>query len=209
MVDNLVRDGVLADLARRAAFLSVDRADFVPEAYRGQAYLNEPLPIGWGQTISQPWTVAFMLNLLEPQPGERILDIGSGSGWQAALLAYLVSSGDSHHRGKVYALEIIPELARGSLRALAKYRFIHDGILEVHCLDAKRGYPAAAPFDKIIAAAALSRAIPPAWVEQLKIGGRLVAPVGGEMIRLTKTGESTATDEHFPRFAFVPFREEN
>ena len=220
MVENLVRDGVLENLAFRAALLSIDRADFVPETLRARAYLNEALPLGYGSTISQPWTIAFMLNLLEPESGERILDIGSGSGYQTALLAYLVNQGDGHHKGRVFGLELVPELAKQSLRNLAKYQFVHHGVIEIHCLNAERGYLAGAPFDKIIAAACLpagrradQESVPVAWKEQLKLGGRIVVPVGKEIVRLTKIQPPDSptpifTEERFPGFSFVPFRAE-
>src|SRR3989344_1328532 len=91
LIDPLVLSGVLKSRGIIEAFQRVDRADFVPDEFRDSAYVDEPLPIGYGQTISQPWTVAFMLELLAPEGGESILDIGSGSGWQTALLAYIVS----------------------------------------------------------------------------------------------------------------------
>ena len=104
------------------AFEKVDRKDFVPEELKDKAYLNTPLPIGYGQTISQPLTVAFMLELLQPQAGDKVLEIGSGSGWQTALLAHMVSGGNG--RGKVIAVELIPELMAFGRKNVAKYGFI-------------------------------------------------------------------------------------
>ncbi len=213
LVENMIKAGALKNLTLRGAFLSVDRADFVPELVRQRVYLNEALPIGYGQTISQPTTIAFMLELLDPQPGERVLDVGSGSGYQTALLAYLVNYQDAHHRGKVFGLEIVPELAKQSLRNLAKYEFVRRGVVEIHCLNAERGYPAAAPFDKIVSAARLGRAVPAAWKEQLKLGGRIVTPIGEELVVLTKTKPPDSddfifTEQNFPGFVFVPFQEE-
>lgn len=207
MLESLIRDGVLDDLKLRGAFLTIDRLDFVPEDSRAQAYLNEALPLGYGATLSQPWTIAFMLNLLEPQTGDHVLDVGSGSGYQTALLAYLVNYEDQRRKGKVIGLELVPDLARQSLRNLAKYNFIRHRVVEIHSLNAVHGYPAAAPFDKIISAAAVKN-IPQAWKDQLKEGGRIVAPIGNEIVRLTKTGPNQFTEERFPGFAFVPFQEE-
>lgn len=209
LVENMVRAGALNDLILRGAFLSIDRGDFVPEAVQGQAYLNEALPIGYGQTISQPTTIAFMLGLLDPQPGEHVLDVGSGSGYQAALLAYLVNYQDTRHRGKVFGLEIVPELAKQSLRNLAKYQFVHRGIVEIHCFNAERGYPAAAPFDKIISAARLSkRTLPVSWREQLRVGGRILVPINNDLVLFVKTSPTFFTEQHFPDFTFVPFLDE-
>lgn len=183
------------------AFEKVDRKDFVPEELKDKAYLNTPLPIGYGQTISQPLTVAFMLELLQPQAGDKILEIGSGSGWQTALLANIVSGGNG--RGKIIAVELIPELMAFGRKNAAKYGFIKRGIVEFHSFNATRGMPEQAPFDKIISAASGGE-IPPAWKEQLAIGGRLVAPVKGSIILLTKKSETEFKAEEYPGFAFVP-----
>ena len=90
LINSLISDGYLKTPLLIEAFKNIDRQDFVPEEYKNSAYINEPLPIGFEQTISQPLTVAFLMELLEPKPGEKILDIGAGSGWSAALLAYVV-----------------------------------------------------------------------------------------------------------------------
>ncbi len=181
------------------AFENIDRADFVPQARRSEAYINEPLPIGWGQTISQPYTVAFMLELLQPQKGQKILDIGSGSGWQTALLAQIVGE-----NGRVAGLEVIPELHKQSIKNISKYNFLKKGIVEMHCLNAAGGFPKYAPYDRIIAAAAAAE-IPQAWKDQLKIGGRLVAPVGSDVVLLIKKSITEFGVVHHPGFAFVPF----
>ena len=116
LVRELKRQGVLRSPLVEQAFRAIDRKDFVRPEHRAEAYGNYPLPIGEGQTISQPYTVAFMLDLLDPRPGERILDVGAGSGWQAALLAHMVSPMDESQRmgsrGRVYAMERSPELCR-------------------------------------------------------------------------------------------------
>lgn len=201
LIRELKRQGVLKSLRVEAAFRAIDRAGFVLPAYQAEAYANYPLPIGQGQTISQPYTVAFMLDLLNPQPGENILDIGAGSGWQTALLAHIASQGRG---GKVVAIERIPELCRLARANLARYRFLERGTARLVCGDATAGLPEAAPFDKIIAAAAAGGEIPPAWREQLKPGGRIVAPVGGSVWRFTKKLDGEWRDEEFPGFAFVP-----
>lgn len=212
--DRLERDGVLRTPIIIEAFGAILREDFVPESMRDSAQtVDAPLPIGSGQTISQPWTVAFMLELLEPQAGQRILDIGAGSGWQAALLAHIVSqeSGNSKletlnpKRGKVYAIERVEELCVFGKVNVAKYNFIKKGIVEWVCVDAIDGLPAYAPFDRIVAAAGLSSEIPYSWREQCVVGGCIVAPIGASIWRFRKLGSHEWQEEEFPGFAFVPF----
>ncbi|MBI2097360.1 MAG: protein-L-isoaspartate O-methyltransferase [Candidatus Vogelbacteria bacterium] len=199
LVTDLIASGVLKTSEIIAAFEAIDRADFVPAELVSQAYLNEPLPIGFGQTISQPWTVAFMLEKLQAKIGQKILDIGSGSGWQTALLAHLVGQ-----TGLVIGLELIPELCQMSRQNIARYNFLRRGIAELHCLNAVKGFPAAAPFDRIISAAAAPE-ISAVWLEQLKVGGRLVAPVDSTIVLVRKVTPDKFDREVFPGFAFVPF----
>ena len=219
LIKELMEEGILKTPPIIEAFEKVDRKDFVPEELKDKAYLNTPLPIGYGQTISQPLTVAFMLELLQPQAGDKILEVGSGSGWQTALLACIVSSnqpatlrifkrGRSVGRsvtddGKIIAVELIPELMDFGRKNVAKYGFIKKGIVEFHSFNATKGMPENAPFDRIISAAAGGE-IPPAWKEQLAIGGRLVAPVKGSIMLLTKKSETEFKTEEYPGFAFVP-----
>jgi protein-L-isoaspartate(D-aspartate) O-methyltransferase len=150
----------------RAALLAVPRERFVPPLERGLAYRNHPLPIGEGQTISQPYIVAIMTQLLAVGPGDRVFELGTGSGYQAAVLAALGV--------EVYSVEIVPELARRAGATLAElgYAGVH-----VRAGDGWAGWPEAAPFDGIIVTAAAPR-LPDPLVAQLKPGGRLVIPVG-------------------------------
>ncbi|HMQ71244.1 MAG TPA: protein-L-isoaspartate(D-aspartate) O-methyltransferase [Rubrivivax sp.] len=152
--------------AVEAALAAVPRHRFVPEAWRLHAYENRPLPIGHGQTISQPFIVALMTELLALKPGARVLEIGTGCGWQAAVLAAMGA--------QVTSLEIVPALAKQAAATLAEL-----GIrgVEVHEADGHAGWPAGAPYDGIIATAAAPE-LPAAWTEQLAPGGRLVAPLG-------------------------------
>ena len=147
---------------------SVPREEFVLPEYRHLAYDNTPLPIEAGQTISQPLIVALMTELLDPQPEDVILEVGTGSGYQAAVLSGLVK--------QVYGIEIVEELATGAAEVLA--RLGYDNV-EVTAGDGYKGWPEHAPFDGIIVTAAPDE-IPPPLLEQLKPGGRLVIPVGAE-----------------------------
>ncbi|MBI2039083.1 MAG: protein-L-isoaspartate O-methyltransferase [Candidatus Niyogibacteria bacterium] len=201
LADHLERIGVLKMPALKKAFEAVDRADFVPESQKENAYADEPLPIGEGQTISQPYTVAFMLEQLQPLEGERILDIGAGSGWQAALLAHIVGG-----KGRVVAIERIRTLCDFGRRNVSKYNFIQKGIVDWRCGDASLGAPDEEPFDGIIAAAALENdRIPAVWLDGLRIGGRLLFPISGSLWKWTKRAGELFDKEEFPGFAFVPF----
>lgn len=199
LIKQLVTDGVLKSPRLIDAFQRINRADFVPKELKGQAYVNAPLSLGFGQTISQPLTVAFMLELLQPAPGDNILDIGSGSGWQTALLAHLVGPS-----GTITALEIVPELYEQSIKNISRYNFIKNGIVRMLCANAAAGLAAAAPFDKIIAAAELNE-IPKPWLDQLKTNGRLVAPVSHSLILIIKKEDGRLDRQEFPGFVFVPF----
>ena len=160
----------LAELDERvmAAMAAVPREQFVLPAYRHLAYQNTPLPIAAGQTISQPLIVALMTHLLDPQPGDVVLEVGTGSGYQAAVLAELVS--------QVYSVEIVEELATEAAGVLA--RLGYDNVT-VRAGDGYAGWPEHAPFDGIIVTAAAEE-IPPPLLQQLKPGGKLVIPVGEE-----------------------------
>ena len=180
-----------------AALAAVPRHEFVPEAERVSAYLDVPLPIGHGQTISQPYVVALMTDLLEIEAGDRVLEIGAGSGYQAAVLAQLAR--------EVHTVEIVPALARACRARLARLGcanvFVHEG-------DGSAGLAAEAPFDAILVAAA-ARRVPPALVAQLRPGGRLAIPVGEadgpqELVLLAKDGRGTVTARPVLPVRFVP-----
>jgi len=199
LVKNLIKSGVLKTPRIIQAFRVIDRKDFVTDEYKNMAYEDTALPIGFGQTISQPYTVAFMLELLEPQPGDKVMDVGSGSGWQTALLAHSVGS-----RGKIFAIELVPELKAFGDRNLAQYDFIKKGIVTNLQMNAENGIPQEAPFDRIIAGAA-TREVPHAWKEQLKTGGKIVMPIKNSIWCFTKKPDGSFEEEKFPDFAFVPF----
>jgi len=170
----------------------------LPEDIKNLADVNEALPIGQGQTISQPLVVAFMIEQLEPRPGEKILDIGSGSGWMTALLAYIVGT-----EGKIISIELIPELKEFGEQNVAKYNFIEKGIVKVICEDGSKGYIKEAPFDKILASASAEKT-PQPWKEQLKIGGKIVAPIKSSIWLLEKISDKEFKKTEYPGFAFVP-----
>lgn len=196
LVRYLIAKGCLKNPKIINAFAAIDRADFVPEEKKGYAYENRPLPIGFGQTISQPAVVAFMLELLQPKPGDKILDVGYGSGWQTALLAHIVAE-----KGKVVAIERIPELAEFGRKNCEKYGFKN---IEFLTGDGTKAYKDNKYFDKIIAAASSPEGVPEALKSQLRIGGRIVIPIQESIFLIIKKSEKEFSEEEFPGFLFVP-----
>ncbi len=207
LIKDLIDDGYLRTPRLIEAFRKVDRKDFVPEEIKDLAYINEALPIGYGQTISQPLTVAFMLERLQPQPGEKILDIGTGSGWATALLAYVVSQEVESLKfkvknlGKVISIETIAELHQLAKKNLAKFKDLN---IELILGDGADGYQPEAPYDKIISGAAAAE-VPVAWKQQLKIGGRLLTPLRTNvLLQIDKIAEDKFEEKEYPGFVFVP-----
>jgi len=184
------------------AMETTERHFFVPGSLWAHAYENRPLPIGYGQTISQPYVVALMTELLAPLKTHRVLEIGTGSGYQAAVLSGLVD--------EVYTIEIVPELAK-----LAKKRLKKLGYDNVNSTtgDGYHGWEIEAPFDGIIVTAAADH-IPPPLIEQLKPGGRMIIPVGGQFLAqsltlVTKDHEGKVSTRHILPVRFVPFTRGN
>ncbi len=175
IVEYLVELGYIRSEKVKKALLSVPREEFVPEAYRDMAYNDHPLPIGYGQTISAIHMVAIMTEALDPEPGDKVLEVGTGSGYQAAVLAEIVGKMDPSRRGHVYTIERIPELAEFARKNLERTGY--SEYVTVIVGDGTLGYPDEAPYDRIIVTAA-SPDIPEPLIEQLKDGGRIVIPVG-------------------------------
>lgn len=199
LVKKLVSLGVLVSPQIISAFLACDRKEFVLPEYQGEAYVDAPLPIGSGQTVSQPYTVAFMVELLQPKAGQKILDIGFGSGWTTAILAEIAGP-----KGRVYGVEIVPELYEFGKRNLQKFAYEN---LELLNQSGTHGLPAVAPFDRILVSAA-SPSLPKALPEQLCLGGKLVIPIGPgyscAIKSLKKIEQNKFQEEEYPGFAFVP-----
>lgn len=197
MVSRQIELRGISDRATLAAMRAVERHRFVPPEAVDNAYQDRPLPIGYGQTISQPYIVAFMTEIVQPQPGHRVLEIGAGSGYQAAVLAEIVE--------EVYTIEIIRPLAERVRKLFEElgYENIH-----VRHADGYHGWPEKAPFDSIVVTAA-AEYIPPPLIEQLKEGGRMIIPVGSplrtqQLMLVEKSGGRTTTRSLMP-VRFVPF----
>lgn len=199
MIKDLISSGYLKTPRIIDAFQKIDRKDFVSDEYKDEAYVNAPLPIGHGQTISQPLTVSFMLELLQPEPGNKIMEIGAGSGWQTALLSHIIGE-----KGRIFTIELIPELEVFGRKNVSKYNFVQKKIAKFYCLNAINGLAEEAPFDRIISAAS-GQEIPKTWKEQLKIGGKMVVPVQDSVWFLIKESENDFEEEEHKGFAFVPF----
>lgn len=176
----------------------VPRHEFVPDDVKPLAYENRPLPIGYGQTISQPYIVALMTELLEPKAGHKVLEIGTGSGYQAAILAELTS--------QVFTIEIIEELGK---QAVERFQRLATENIQIRIGDGYYGWPEQAPFDAIVVTAATDH-IPPPLIKQLKPGGRMIIPVGGkfqvqQLVLVEKTPEGKTITHQILPVRFVPF----
>jgi len=198
LIDNLIKEGWLKTPRIIDAFRKIKRIDFLPENLKNLAEANTALPIGKGQTISQPLVVAFMIEQLEPKPGDKILDIGSGSGWTTALLAEIVGE-----KGKVVAIEIVAELKEFGEKNTAKYNFVEKGRTQFICADGSKGYKKEAPFDRILVSATAQK-LSPDWKKQLKVRGRIVTPIGTSIWVFIKESEKEFLEHEYPGFVFVP-----
>lgn len=197
LVQNLKNSGYLRTQKVVKAFMEIPREGFIPKESRNYAYADQPLPIGHGQTISAPHMVAMMTELLEPEAKDRVLEVGGGSGYQAAILSRLVK--------KVYSIEVDPELV-----SFAKANLRRVGIKNIEMIlgDGSEGYPKEKPYDKIIVTCATPK-IFDSWINQLKTEGILLAPVGGgfyqELIKIRKTKKGLEK-RNYGGCAFVPLR---
>jgi protein-L-isoaspartate(D-aspartate) O-methyltransferase len=198
MVKTQIHARGVKDSATLAAMRKVPRHKFVSSTQASSAYNDGPLPIGYGQTISQPYIVAYMTEIVKPKPGFKVLEIGTGSGYQAAVLAEIVN--------KVYTIEIIEELGKTATNRLKDLGYKN---IEVKIADGYYGWKEQAPFDAIVVTAA-AEYIPPPLKEQLKDGGRMIIPVGSpymtqQLMLVEKTGNKYKTTSMMP-VIFVPFR---
>lgn len=194
MVEQQLRTRGIEDARVLDAMAAVPRHAFVPEELAGQAYSDRPLPIGHGQTISQPYIVALMSELADIRPGERALEVGTGSGYAAAVLSELADS--------VYTIEIVQPLAASAAERLRRLGYAN---VRVRFGDGYRGWPERAPFDAIVVTAA-PEYVPQPLLDQLAVGGRLVIPVGGasqDLIEITRTADGLVERSVIP-VRFVP-----
>ena len=201
LTQELVKKAVLKTALIINAFKKTDRADFVLSDFKKEAYRDYPLPIGYNVTISQPTTVAFMLELLKPKKGDKILDIGSGSGWTTELLSQIVGK-----KGKVFGVEIIPELVEFGRKNLSKYNKKNVFYKNAEIILAKKdilGFSEKAPFDKILVSA-MAKKLPKELVNQLSISGILVIPIKNSIWRIDKISENEIKEKEFYGFNFVP-----
>jgi len=200
LVEELVRGGILKNEKVIKAMLAVPREEFVPANYRDYAYNDSPLPIGYGQTISAPHMVAIMTQALDPELGNKVLEVGTGSGYQAAVLAEIVGE-----LGHIWTIERIKELVEFAKNNLGRLSYLKR-VTVIHG-DGSLGYSAAAPYDRIMVTAAAPE-IPGVLLKQLKIGGRLVAPVGNRyfqrLVIVTKESNGKVKQEYSIPCVFVP-----
>ncbi len=194
LIDHLIKRRVLVSGTIIDALSSIDRINFVRPEELNRAYMDNPLSIGYGQTISQPYTVIFMLELLQAEKGNKVLDIGSGSGWTTALLAHIVQK-----EGSVLGMEKVSDLVKFGKNNIEKYNFTNAKIVQS---EEELGKPEE-QFDRILVSAA-AREIPDELVDQLKIGGRMVIPVQSSIYKVDKISkEQVEKDENYG-FSFVP-----
>jgi protein-L-isoaspartate(D-aspartate) O-methyltransferase len=199
--DQIAGRGVTSELVL-GALLEVPRHKLVPKDQQYDAYSDRPLPIGYGQTISQPYIVGLMTELLEPEPGDTVLEVGTGSGYQAAVLSRIVSH--------VYTIEIVEELGKRARRDISKLGYEN---VDVRIGDGYYGLPDAAPFDAVIVTAAATH-IPPPLIDQMKAGGVMCIPVGPafqvqRLVLVQKAEDGTVTTKSIMPVRFVPLTGEH
>lgn len=208
VIQSLIEAGVIKRKIVADALMRVPREEFIPEAYRDSAYIDSPIPIGYGQTTSALHMVAWMCEAAELKPGDKVLEIGGGCGYMAAVYAEIVAPPGSGVKGHVYTIEIIGELAKRAEENLK--RLGYAGRVTVIHGDGSMGYAEAAPYDAIIVTAA-SPGAPRPLKEQLKIGGRLVIPIGSpyyiqELTLIIRISEDEYEERALGGCVFVPLR---
>lgn len=198
LVERMKEETNVLETARiETAFREIDRRDFLRDGYLVEAYEDYPIPIGEEQTISQPTTVAYMLELLSVKEGDTVMDVGCGSGWTTGLLAELVGPD-----GRVIGFEVKESLAEFGQKNLAKYDLPQA---EIRPGNPITDVPEEAPFSRILVSAAADK-IPPTLTDQLAVGGVMVVPIGESLVRATKLPDGTLEQEETEGFQFVPLQ---
>ncbi len=190
-----IKSRVLENEHIAEAFRTIDRADFISDDYQSEAYEDYSVPIGYGASIPQPTTTAFMLELLAAEEGNHVLLIGAGSGWSSALIGSLVGN-----EGDVISVEIIPELTTQATKAVQRY-----GNIQIYQATGEIGLPEHGPYDRIIVFVD-THTLPNSLLAQLKIGGIAVIPIGGTLYKIQKNGEFDYEDTQYPGFSFQPIK---
>lgn len=215
LIKNLISQNYLASPRIIDAFKQTPRVDYIPDVHKKISAINAPLPLTDKQTTSQPLTIAFMLELLQPQPGDKILEIGYGSGWQTAILAKIVYPPDSNlpnnkKSGEVYACEIIPSVAKfGNSNLNRNIPTKLRSRIHLSQVDYRESFKENAPYDRIIAGAAFEN-VPTDLIKSLTINGTFVFPTKARDIRrIQRTGKTQIIEETFPGFIFVPITHKN
>jgi len=200
LTNELIHKGYLQTDILIDAFSELGRLEFVPREFEKDADADIALPIGFGQTISQPTVVAFMMELLDPKRDQKILDVGSGSGWTTAILSYVAGS-----HGKVIAVDYEEKIKQLGESNTDKFGFVKKGIASFFTGDGSKGFPSEAPFDRILVSAGAEH-VPEDLKKQLKIGGKMVIPISSRssIMYLEKKGEEDFYTEEYPGFVFVP-----
>ena len=197
MVKQQIKGRGVRDASVLKAMATVQRHLFVPASQAGEAYSDRPLPIGYGQTISQPYMVAYMTEVIKPGPSAKALEVGTGSGYQAAVLAEIMQ--------QVYTIEIVPELGKAAAKRLRDLGYEN---VQVKVADGYHGWKENGPFDAIVVTAA-AEYVPPPLIDQLKEGGRMVIPIGSpfmtQMLMLVEKKKGKAVTRSLMPVVFVPF----
>jgi protein-L-isoaspartate(D-aspartate) O-methyltransferase len=206
VIDTLVAQGILCTPSVISAMRAVPREEFVPKNLQDYAYVDTPLPIGYGQTISAIHMVAMMCEALNLKPGHKVLEVGAGSGYHAAVVAEIVAPKGASELGHVYTIEVIPKLVEFARNNLERTGY--SSRVTVCHGDGSKGYPAEAPYDRVFVTAAAPN-IPNPLIEQLKPGGLLVIPVGGlhlfqSLLLVEKGLDGKTSVKNLGGVAFVP-----